>query len=202
MAFDYCTVREAFDYGNNEGNATNPVNEAGVMARCVTAVSRAIDNRCHQNFSSETYTEQVLHGVVDTDGTLTCYPPVPTMSAPSVAEYRAGNGATWLSLGGATIDIEEANHGATVRFLGLDLSAIRFGRIQVRLSYSGGYADLAALPADLRWAAQALAWFEYKRREATQDQTAIPELGIITIPGQWPANVRQILDDYTKVVPA
>lgn len=200
MAFDYTTPTEAFDYGNSAGTATDPVNEAGVMARCVTGVSRAIDAWCHQAFSAETYTDAKLTGVVDRDGVLNVYPSVPVMSAPTAAAYRYGASSVWLSLDLANLDIIEASHGCTVRFLGQDFTALRFHRIQVQMSYSGGYADLTALPSDLRWYATALSWLTYQRRTAPMDRTAIPELGVVINPGAWPVDIRQGLRRYMKVV--
>lgn len=200
MAFDYCTAREAFDYGNDAGNSVDPVNQAGYMESIIVpAVSRAIDTYCCQFFSAETYTDTVLRGVVDKDGVLTAYPPVPTMAEPTIAEYRAGNSANYLSIGG-TVDVEEKKSGCILRWLGADYSAIRFGRIQVRATFTGGYADVNALPADLRLAAIGLCWYEFKRRETVTDRTAIPELGMVIIPGTWPANYRRTLDHFRKVV--
>jgi hypothetical protein len=200
VAFDYCSPQDAFDYGNSAGTATDPVNEYAVMVRLVTAISRAIDNYCQQAFSAETYTADVLRGVVDRDGVLTCYPAVPVMSAPTVAEYRYGAAAGWLPLAAANADVVEAKSGAVVRFLGSDLSSIRAQRIQVRMSYTGGYASQAVLPSDLAWYASALAWLTYQRRSAPMDVTAVPEMGIVIRPGAWPVDIKQGLQEYVKVV--
>lgn len=198
-ALDYCTAAEAFAYGNSAGNATTPVNEATVMADLVTGVSRAIDRRCQQAFSQDTYTAQVLRGVVDKDGTLSCNPPVPTLATPTAAAYRVGNDLTWTSLDLAGADVLPANHGATLRFLGQNLLAARFGRIQVRIDYVGGWTQ-AQIPDDLAWAARAASWYEYKRRTASMDQSAIPELGIVTVPGDWPPFILRKLTPFTRVV--
>lgn len=200
MAFNYCSANEVFGYGNDAGNSTDPVNQAAFMEeKIIPAVSRAIDRYCGQAFSLETYTDLILRAVVDPDGVLTVYPPCPTMAEPTAAEYRAGNSASWLSLGGGTVDIEEQPHGCVLRWLGLSLLDIRFGRIQVKTSFTGGYADMSAMPDDLRLAAMGLCWYEFKRREAVQDKTAIPELGMVIIPGSWPANYRRTLDHFKKM---
>ena len=196
-AFDYTTVPAAFAYGGIAGTATDPVNEATVMAGLVTAASRAIDRHCQQRFSQESYSGQVLRGVVDADGVLICYPPVPTMSAPTSAAYRAGGTATWQAL--PSLDVETANHGCTVRALGLDLSALRFQRVQVQLSYTGGWASSDALPDEFATAATALAWWLYQKRSAPQEKTAIPELGVLIIPGNWPGWLRDMLAPYVRV---
>lgn len=201
MAFDYCTAADAFSYGNSAGNATDPVNEAAVMAQLVTAVSRAIDGYCEQQFSRETYTLQRLRGVVDRYGVLTAYPPVPTMATPTVAEYRTGSTTVWSSLDSATIDIIERPTGSEVRWMG-DYSTLRFDRIDVRLSYVGGYASPDDMPADLVWAAAALSWLTFQRRSAPMDTTAMPELGIVVRPGIWPDDIKALLNRYKKVTPA
>ena len=202
MAFDYCTTAEAFTYGNSAGNATDPVNERAAMAFIVTAVSRAIDNRCQQSFSTTTYVDHRLNGTIDRDGVLSVHPPAPILSTPSAASWRFGAATTWNPLTLTDVDVVENSHGAVVRFLGNDLLDWRFGRISVRMSYVGGYADRAAMPADLKLAAQAASWYEYTRRSAPQDKTAIPEMGVVITPGQWPANILRILDDYMKMVRA
>lgn len=201
MAFDYCTASEAFAYGGSAGNGTDPINEAAVMAEVVTAASRAIDRYCHQSFSTETYTDQRLRARIDQDGVLTCYPPVPTLTTPTAAAYRVGNALTWTALDLSSIDIETHPHGSVVRFLTPNLVAYRTQRSYVQLSYTGGYANRAALPDDLAWAARAVAWYEYQRRSAPLDQTAMPSMGIVVIPGDWPRHITSKLTDYVKVTP-
>lgn len=199
--FDYCTAADAFAYGASAGTATDPVNEAAVMGHVVTAISRAIDGYCEQVFYQSAYSSQVLRAVVDSDGILTCYPAVPVMDAPTAAEYRIGNSAVWLPLTVADAEVTEAPSGCTVRFLGADLLDCRFKRIQVRMTYSGGYANRNTLPSDLAWYAQALSWLTYQRRSAPMDATAMPELGIVIRPGAWPVDIRQGLNRYVKVTP-
>lgn len=202
MAFDYTTPGDCFAYGNSAGTATDPVNEMAVMAQVVTAISRAIDGYCEQTFCLDTIIDARLRAVIDADGVLTCYPPVPTISAVTAASYRLGADATWQTLAAADLDIEEAPYGCTVRALGLDLRGSRNQRAAVRLSYTGGYADLAALPKDLAWYATQLSWFTYQRRSAPMERTAVPELGVLIIPGQWPADIRNGLNRYKKVTPS
>lgn len=200
MAFDYCTATEAFQYGNSAGNATDPVDEASVMASLVTAIARAIDGYCEQAFSLETYVNQRLRGTVDADGILVVNPPTPVIVSLASAAYRVGNSPTWFPLNLASADVEDRTIGATVRFLE-DFSADRWRPIAVRLSYDGGYASRQALPNDLRWAAQALSWLTYQRRSAPMDTTAMPELGVVIRPGTWPDDIRQLLNRYKKVTP-
>lgn len=201
MAFDYCAAGDAFAYGNVSGNATDPVNEAAVMARIVTAVSRKIDGYCEQYFSRDSYVDQRLRGVVDRAGVLLARPPVPTLALPTAASYRVGTSSTWLALDLRTIDIVGSLSGALVRFLA-DYHALRFDTIDIKLSYVGGYVSAAAMPDDLVDAAIALSWLSYQRRSAPMDTTAMPELGIVIRPGAWPDDIRMTLNRYRKVTPA
>lgn len=198
MAFDYTTAPAVFAYGGSAGLSTDPVDEASVMAETVTAVSRAIDLICNQEFSRETYTARRLRAKVDKDGVLICYPPAPLLTAASSLEYRAGNAATWNAVGG-TLDWEDRTEGAIVRALGVSYLALRGQRVEVRLTYTGGYADAASLPDDLQWAARAAAWYEFQRRSAPLDKTAIPAAGVVVIPGDWPPHILNRLSKHRKV---
>ncbi len=203
MAFDYCTVSQAFEYGNSAGTATDPVNEAAVMARIVTAVSRAIDGYCEQAFSLETYDLQHLRGVIDVDGALVAYPPVPTLQPPTAALMRfrvEGWSSEWVPLSLAGIEVFPSPAGAQVRFYERFIG-VRHKRAEVKLSYVGGYASPSALPADLSWAAAALSWLTYQRRSAPMDVTAMPELGVVVNPGMWPHDIKQLLNRHKKVTP-
>jgi hypothetical protein len=200
-AFDYCTAAEAFAYGGSAGTGTDPVSEADVMAEVVTAASRAIDTACHQVFYEETYSGQRVRARVDRDGVLTIPVPVPVVSSVTAVSYRVGASLELVAADLSSIDIEEQPHGSTVRLLSTGLLAARSpARVVAEISYTGGYANLAALPADLRWAARAVAWYEYQRRSAPLDKTAMPSMGIVVIPGDWPKHITAKLKHYTRVV--
>ena len=199
MAFDYTTPAAVFAYGNTMGDSTTPIDQRAEMGTLITQVSRAIDARCFQAFSVETYTDQLHHAEIDQSGVLTIWPGTPTLATPTSAAYRIGADVTWRDLSLTDVEVVNRPHGAIVRFLGNDLIASRFlGRSTVRASYVGGYANLAALPADLQLGARAAAWYEYQRGSAPQDKTAMPELGIVIVPGDWPINIRQLFADYVK----
>lgn len=202
MAFDYCTVPEVFAYGGSAGAATSPINEAAMMAEVITATSRAVDSACHQNFSRETYTQQRLRATIDADGVLTCYPPVPLIVGITELRYRIGAALDWQTSDLSAVDTDDRPHGSTVRLLNAGLLAVRQQRVVVQLSYTGGYADRAAMPEDLRWATRAACWYEYQRRTAPMDKTAMPSMGIVVIPGDWPKHITSKLADHTKVTPS
>lgn len=199
MAFDYCTASEAFAYGGSAGASVDPVDEQGLMASIVTGASRAIDTFCRQFFSRETYAQQVYPGKVDREGALVINLPVPLVVSVSALEYRV-SGGSWLSADLSATDWTDATQGALLTWWTAGLLAARGRPIQARLSYVAGYADHDSMPADLRWAARAVAWYEYQRRSAPMDKTAMPGMGVVIVPGDWPPHIRNRLAPYARVV--
>lgn len=199
--FDYTTAARVFAYGGSAGNATDPVNEAAEMALIVTGMSRAIDTYCNQVFYRQTSTQQVLRALVDVEGVLACYPPTPEMSTPTVAQWRQAKSSSWVDLDEAQLDIEENPFGCVVRTLDQDYRSWRGARLQMRLSYTGGWADLAAVPDDFKLAMDMLCWWAYQKRSAPIDRTAIPEMGMLIIPSNWPGHIKQMFRSYVRQVP-
>jgi hypothetical protein len=196
MAFDYTTPTNVFAYLGSAGTGNDPVNEATEMQRLVTGMSRAVDQWCNQAFSLATYSAQTLRAVVDVEGVLTAYPAVPTMSAPTIAEWGS---RIYTPIDLTTIAVAEAPGGATVRVFG-SYGALRGQRLNLRLSYTGGYANLAALPADLTWAVDALCAWAYQKRSAPIDATAAPAFGQLYIPSNWPGHIKTMLSNYRRWV--
>lgn len=194
---DYTSRANVKSYGNVAQTTDDMLIEG-----LVTAYSRQVDQYCQQQFGSATYADQVLGALVAADGVLTCWPAVPTISAITAAAYRAGNSASWIALTASELDTEEHTFGCTVRLLGRDMRSIRGGRLRVQLSYSGGWANLAAVPADFEWAMRRLCWWAYKLREAPISKTAMPEFGSIVIPPSgWPKDIRDAFSVYIRQVP-
>jgi hypothetical protein len=80
------------------------------------------------------------------------------------------------------------------------LLGYRGSRVQMRLSYTGGWAD-ANIPQDFAWYVQRLCWVEFKKRETAEvGKTAIPEMGIVIVPQAWPTDVKAGLSSYRRVV--
>jgi hypothetical protein len=171
-----------------------------VKASLVTGMSRAIDTYCSQNFSLTTYTLEVHRAVIDMDGVLTCYPNVPTMTTPTAGDWRLGKSSSWSALSPANLDVEINPFGCVVRNVNSNLLAYRGARVEMRLSYTGGYADLASLPSDFEWAMRGLCWWAYQKRSAPNDTTAIPDLGVLIIPGNWPPHIKAAFRPYTRQV--
>lgn len=199
--FDYTTADAVFAYGNSAGDGDNPVSEADVMAELITGMSRAIDVYCNQSFSATNYSSQQMRAVVDVEGVLTCYPAVPTISTIMAASYRLGNSSNWVALNAAQLDVDDNTFGCVVRTIGQNFLSLRGSRLLIRLSYTGGWADLAAVPTDFEWAMRRLCWWAYKKREAPIEKTAIPEMGVLIIPSSWPKDLREAFRSYVRQVP-
>lgn len=199
MAFDYCTPAEAFAYGGSAGSSTDPINEQAEMATIVTAASRAIDAACQQALSLTTYAAQRLRARVDRDGVLVVNLPVPTVASVTGVRYRVGAALSWIDADLSAVDVEEHPHGSVLRALTTGITD-RTARVAVELDYTGGYASAAAMPADLRWACCAASWYEFQRRSAPLDKTAMPGMGVVILPGDWPPHIKTKLIPYTRVV--
>lgn len=195
----YTTADAVFAYGGSAGAGTSPTNERSLMDEVIIpGVSRAVDRFCHQDFSAGAVTDARLIPEIDQDGTLTLYPPVPTLQAVTNLRYRVGGSTLWLSPGG-TLDSEDRRCGAVVRLLGCDLSILRRQRLSAKLDYAGGWASLDEVPDDFRLAATAACWYEFQRRSAPMDKTAMQTVGIVVIPSDWPPHIKRGLAPYVKV---
>jgi hypothetical protein len=199
--FDYTTPSDVFAYGNSAGTATDPVNESAIMADLVTGMSRAIDAYCGQALSVATYAAQTCRALVDRDGVLSCYPPVPTMAVPTAADWRTAKSSNWTALSSSNLDIEINSFGCVCRVLNGSYLGWRGTRVQMRLSYTGGWASLAAVPPDFEWAMRSLCWWAYQKRSAPSDRTAIPDLGVLIIPGNWPPHIKTMFKPYVRWIP-
>lgn len=181
------------------GNMQNP--DTDRLDGMVTAYSAGVDKFCHQVFGQATYTDQVRPGHIDRDGVLMCYAPVPTMAAPTAFRWRYGRIATYTPITLSLLDVEERRDGCLVRVLDSDYRDYRGQRLQVSLSYVGGWADLNAVPADFEMAVRRLVWWAYKLPEAPMNKTAMPALGQVVIPPSgWPRDVREALRPYVRYI--
>lgn len=189
----YTTVSRVVAYGSVESVADDVL-----LNQLIEAYSRQIDRYCAVNFGQATYVSQERTGHVDRDGVLFCYAPVPTMTTPTAFEWRYGR-IKYTAVSPSFLDVEERRNGCVVRVLGSDYVAYRGQRIKVRMSYTGGWADLDAVPGDFEMLARRLIWWAYKLREAPIGMTAIPSLGQLVIPPSgWPGDVRDGLRDYVR----
>lgn len=184
------------------GNSKAPqATEAAVMDAIVIEVSRALDRWLNQIFAYQAYVDQTVRAQIDQDGILQCWPAVPTMSAPTAIAYRIGSEVDWNDISSATVDIIENTSGCQLRILRPNLGYLRFGRqVRMKLSYTGGWASLADVPPEFEYGARRLCWMEYKKRDqGEQGKTAIPQMGIITTPQSWPADMKRAFSNYRRL---
>jgi len=194
---DYTTVAAVKTYGPIDTS-----NDDGLLGSLVTAVSAALDQYCNMAFSFATYTNQVQRATIDRDGLISFRLPVPTISALTALAWKLGTSLTWtaidLTVVGAVEQILDEN-GSTVRVITPTFLQYRgSARMQVQLSYSGGWAALAAVPTDFELMARRLTWWTYKKREAPVDKTAMVDTGIVIIPSSWPPDIKQGLRNYVR----
>lgn len=191
---DYTSTANVKTYGNVTGSGDD-----ALIDGLVTAYSAQVDAYCHQVFGQATYTDQVLPAHIDRDGVMKCYPAVPTMTTPTAFSWRYGRSSTYTTIEASKLDVEERPSGCLVRVLDADYRVYRGRRPFVKLSYTGGWANLAAVPADFEMAARRLVWWAYKLREAPMGKTAMPGLGQVIIPPSgWPRDVREAFRPYVR----
>jgi hypothetical protein len=198
MAIDYTTSANVLAYGKSQGGSAG---EPALLVDLVTAVSRKVDEYCHQNFSAGAVTDERVYALIDAAGVLLAYPPVPTVSTISAATLRVGNTTTTTDLVAADWDIENRHDGAILRLFGRDYRAQRSSRPPALvLSYTGGWTDLDDVPADFEWLVRRACWWEYKKREAPMEKTAIPEMGMVIVPQSWPIDLIQGFGPYMRTL--
>lgn len=197
MTIDYTTSQNVFDYGK----VTSPsVTEQAVMAALVTATSRKIDDYCNMYFSSTAWTARVFPARVDVEGVLTAWLPSPTVTALTAADWRLGAQSTWTSIDSTLFDtetdIEPGLDGCVLRVLDQSYRVYRGRRLQMRVTYTGGWASLSDIPSSFEWAVRRACWWEYKKRDAPMEKTAMPQLGVVVVPQSWPPDLKEAFKPY------
>lgn len=176
--------------------------EDALLARLVTAASRAIDRHCvgqdaTDYFKTETLTDEEIWGQINNQGVLRCWPHKPLITGVSALSYRSRPFDTWTEVSTDKF----ATHGPLVEAW---LSSSRItGRVFVKISYTGGMgAALGNLPADLVEAATLLAARFYKEASTgLSDSIGVAELGTLIYTKAWPVRVREMLKPFKRVTP-
>jgi len=192
MAFDYTTLASVKTLGPITGTADD-----ALLASIITAYSREVDKVCRQVFSQTTYTDAIYPAKVDAHGLLNVWLPVPTVTL-SAAAYRDIRVETWNTLQTTDAYTEDRIYGAWVLFRAPLLPGLRAARVQAQLTYTGGWANLAAVPADFELLVRRLVWWAYKKKDAPVEKIGMPDMGILITPTDWPADIRRGLDYYTR----
>jgi hypothetical protein len=199
---DFTTLANVKTYGDiqSTGNDT-------LLSSLITGYSAQIENEVNQDVSQQVYTNKALHGVIDRDGVLVVYPRTPVIQSLTAASYRIAGvavPAAFTSLDVTNAEIDCYSHGSEVRFMGVNLARYRDMRVRVQISGTVGYSGVATgsypVPNDLEMVCRRLVWWGYKKRDAAVEKTAIPEMGVLIIPGNWPEDVKRVLGNYKSVV--
>lgn len=191
---DYTTTADVFAYGDVQAPS---VNQTAVMNKFVTAVSRKVDKICTMNFSHQTFTNKLTTVRVTNDGVLTLYANSPTIDSVTSVNLRAGNNNALLPVNIENMEILSYNYGTKMSVYGLDYYLVRELRtLRAYASYTGGWTTLADVPEDFQFAMQRFTWFAYQQRSAPMQATAVPELGMITLPAAVPPDVMDVLKRY------
>jgi hypothetical protein len=191
---DYTTTADVFTYGDVQ---VPSVNQTAVMNEIVTAVSRRVDKICSMNFSRRTFTNKLTSVRVTLDGVLTLYANSPTITSVSTVNLRAGNTPALLPVNIENIDIQEYGYGSKLSLYGFDYMQFRELRtFKAYMTYTGGWATLAEVPEEFQLAVTRLVWFTYQQRAAPMQATAVPELGVITLPASIQPDIMDVLKRY------
>lgn len=189
---NYTTIDDLKAYGKT---LLSSAGEAELLATLIPAVSRKIDQYGHQVFGEATVVNQGVHGVVDASGVLLLYPPTPIVTTLTALTVRCGNTPATV-VGTAECEIEPRTDGCIVRCYG-DYRAWRGHALRVAMSYTGGWNE-ARLPDDFRWLTTRACWWEFKKRDAPMEKTAIPEMGVVVIPQAWPHDLKEGFMPYVR----
>jgi len=175
-----------------------------LIARFVTAASRAIDRYCAgtQNsgsddyFALETVTDEILRGVVDEEGTLHLWPHKSQIASVSALSYRWTPIADYTD---AVITRVIADGNAVLAYESITLR----GRPWAKISYVGGLAaDVASLPADFVEVATVLAGRYYREAQTSLDDTiGVTDIGTLIYTKAMPQRIKMMLQPYMRVVP-
>lgn len=198
MTISYTTAQDVFNYGEV---FTPTVAATAEMESIISAVSRKADKICTQKFSYTTYTKQMLRPRIDVEGTFIVFLPCVNVTSMTEVTLRIGNNPVTQTLNflssGIQYDIESYSFGSRLFVYGFAFTAYRESIMRAYVTYAGGWSTIADIPEDFQFAINRWAWYAYKQRESPFDRTAVPEMGIITLPGTTPPDITEVLNRYT-----
>ena len=195
-------------------------NDSPIITQQITEASRQFDRKTRQNLGTANYVQASVFSVLAANGDLICYPNCPAIGVITAARWAFPSSVpAWVDVAAPVLaGLQSVNNsrGCVVGFpgfasaVGLSAGLSGAGVIMLQLTFVGGYSawgTVAVLgiappvPDDLEGACKRLVWWTYKKRDAPMDKTAIPELGIVTVPGGWPGEVMDTLKQYTWSLP-
>ncbi len=181
-----------------------------LLTRLIQQVSRGIEQECRPNqFGYAAYTNTAFGAVIGLDGVMACQTNTPTVEEVTAAAYKAGNEppSAWHTIDLSILETEPFPNGCLVRAISNYFNQRDSRRLKMQLTFTGGwhaYTDVAAgtqdagfnLPDDFELLCSRIVSWEFLKPDTAQDKTAMPSLGQIIIPGNWPADIKQKLRSY------
>lgn len=191
---NYTTTADVFAYGDV---AVPSANQTAVMTSIITAVSRRVDKICSMNFSYDTYANRQTPIRIGSDGLLVLYVDSPTITTLTSATIRMGNTSVLTPLDLTDAGIEEHGYGTKILLFGNSYFPIReTTTLKAYVTYNGGWATLAAVSEEFQLAVKRFSWYVYQQRATPMNSTAVPELGIITLPAAIPPDIMDVFKRY------
>ncbi len=197
---DPTTIRNAM--GGTDDAADNILNRfAGIASRLIDhMVCQTDDPGCIDYFLQEAVANEILlHGQINNNGHLICWPHKYGISSVSAFSYRSDPRESWIPAD--TLD-EVIVRGKVVEFW-LDLSYLRGKPVMVQISYTGGMGtSLDSLDQTILDVATIIAIRKFKEeRSGMGDVVGVVELGTIQYAKGLPASVVNDLQPYIRNVP-
>lgn len=177
----------------------------GLIAKLVTAASRAWDRKCAgvpdavDYFISGSVVEEKLVGQIDYSGTsIICYPHKPIIESVQYFEYRPRIIDTAYTVDPSRIEVSGPRVTAYPATMPYDYPS----RCNVTISYYGGLgATVDDLPEDMQEAVAILTARFYREAESgLADQIGIAELGSMIYTKAWPIRVLELAQIYMRRV--
>lgn len=188
----YCEASDVKTYLGISGNTDDLLIDA-----LVERAQQAIDTYCDRTFEASADTDRSLDAVADVDGrTLFVNDDLYSIASITNGDSVAVTAAEYVT---------EPRHFPpfyAVRLLASsDASWTYEDDPENAITISGKWAYSEEAPLDIVHACIRLAAYFYRQKDAqTYDTTASFELGILTIPKGWPADVKEALSRYRRIV--
>ena len=165
----------------------------------IDGYSRLMDEYCRQVLGRRVVTDlyEGVYGVVEASGRLIISVPAPDVAALTAVTIEAP-GRTPVTLTASDLRIRKAKSGTRLVSTGTHYGHVR-GRTALHLDVLiSGTLGYEVIPDDLELMARQLVHWGYSRRQTPAEKTAIPEMGIVVIPTNWPPHVKAGLSAYVR----
>ena len=181
------------------GIPTATTSDDALLTTLISRSEKQIDNYCHRTFLAPTTAAtryyDALRDVSDDRRTLYL-----DEDLASITTIVNGDGKTLTS----TAYVPEPRNGTPYHAIRLRLSSYGLwtweDEPEDAITVSGRWGYATSAPDDIKQATIRLVSYQYAQKDANVfDVTAMPEMGVMTVPQGMPRDVREILDPYRKL---